>query len=147
MSERRLNSKPDFRLLKANADEEQQLMSGFGIRSIPTRMLFETGCPTAQTAGQLKSVYQEIGRTVGYDVHRRDITAWFTGLGLAMAILVDASLVRGVLVPAFMRLAGDANWWAPAPLRRLYLRIGLSETEPDSDVPEAPVQPDLVDAT
>jgi RND superfamily putative drug exporter len=37
--------------------------------------------------------------------------------------------VRGVLVPAFMRLAGDANWWAPAPLRRLYQRIGLSESD------------------
>jgi putative drug exporter of the RND superfamily len=49
------------------------------------------------------------------------------GLGTALAILVDASLVRGVLVPSFMRLAGDANWWAPPPLRRIYRRIGLSE--------------------
>jgi len=51
------------------------------------------------------------------------------GVGLTMAVLVDATLVRGVLVPAFMRLAGDANWWAPRPLARLYDRIGLSETE------------------
>jgi RND superfamily putative drug exporter len=51
------------------------------------------------------------------------------GIGLAMAVLVDATLVRAVLVPAFMRLAGNANWWAPGPLRRLYGRIGLSETE------------------
>jgi uncharacterized membrane protein YdfJ with MMPL/SSD domain len=51
------------------------------------------------------------------------------GVGLTMAVLVDATLVRGVLVPAFMRLAGDANWWAPAPLRRLYQRIGLSESD------------------
>ena len=49
------------------------------------------------------------------------------GLGTALAVLVDATLVRGVLVPAFMRLAGPANWWAPAPLRRLHQRIGLSE--------------------
>ena len=41
---------------------------------------------TAQTASQLKSVYQEIGRTVGYDVHRREITAWFTGFALALVI-------------------------------------------------------------
>jgi Ca-activated chloride channel family protein len=41
---------------------------------------------TAETASQLKSVYDQIGRAVGYDVHRREITAWFTGLGLAMAI-------------------------------------------------------------
>jgi putative drug exporter of the RND superfamily len=43
------------------------------------------------------------------------------------SILVDATLIRAVLVPAFMRLAGRANWWAPKPLRRLYERIGLSE--------------------
>jgi Ca-activated chloride channel family protein len=41
---------------------------------------------TAETASQLKSVYDQIGRAVGYDVHRREITAWFTGLGLIMAM-------------------------------------------------------------
>jgi putative drug exporter of the RND superfamily len=51
------------------------------------------------------------------------------GVGLAMAVLVDATLVRAALVPAFMRLAGDANWWAPGPLRRLHQRIGISEVE------------------
>jgi RND superfamily putative drug exporter len=40
-----------------------------------------------------------------------------TGTGLAVAVLMDAGLVRGVLVPAFMQLAGGANWWAPAPWR------------------------------
>ncbi len=49
------------------------------------------------------------------------------GVGLALAVLVDAVLVRGVLVPAFMRLAGRANWWAPGPLVRLHRRIGLAE--------------------
>ena len=49
------------------------------------------------------------------------------GLGTALAVLVDATLVRGALVPAFMRLMGPANWWAPAPLRRLHARIGLAE--------------------
>jgi RND superfamily putative drug exporter len=49
------------------------------------------------------------------------------GVGTALAILVDASLIRGVLVPAFMRLAGEANWWSPAPLHRLHDRIGLTE--------------------
>ena len=51
------------------------------------------------------------------------------GLGLALAVVVDATLVRATLVPAFMRLAGEANWWAPAPLRRLHNRFGLSEGE------------------
>jgi RND superfamily putative drug exporter len=49
------------------------------------------------------------------------------GLGTALAVIVDATLVRGVLVPASMRLMGRANWWAPAPLRRLHDRIGLRE--------------------
>jgi RND superfamily putative drug exporter len=49
------------------------------------------------------------------------------GLGTGMAILVDATLVRGVLLPASMRLLGDAAWWAPAPLRALHRRVGLSE--------------------
>jgi RND superfamily putative drug exporter len=49
------------------------------------------------------------------------------GLGTALAILIDATLIRAVLVPAFMRLAGDLNWWSPAPLRRLHQRFGLSE--------------------
>ncbi|MEW6476152.1 MAG: MMPL family transporter [Actinomycetota bacterium] len=52
------------------------------------------------------------------------------GVGLALAVLVDAFLIRATLVPAFMRLAGRANWWAPKPLRRLYLRWGIFEDEP-----------------
>ncbi|GHG53399.1 MMPL family transporter [Streptomyces griseocarneus] len=47
------------------------------------------------------------------------------GCGIALAVLMDATVVRGVLVPAFMRLAGRANWWAPAPLPRLHRRLGL----------------------
>jgi putative drug exporter of the RND superfamily len=50
------------------------------------------------------------------------------GLGLTLAVLVDAFLIRSTLVPAFMRLAGDWNWWAPGPLRRFYQRWGISET-------------------
>ncbi|MEV1007066.1 MMPL family transporter [Streptomyces sp. NPDC049881] len=56
------------------------------------------------------------------------------GVGMALAVLVDALLIRTVLVPAFMRLAGDANWWAPGPLRRLHERFGISEG-PSSDDP------------
>ena len=48
------------------------------------------------------------------------------GLGVTVAILLDATIVRLLLVPAFMRIAGRANWWAPAPLRRLHERFGLS---------------------
>jgi RND superfamily putative drug exporter len=49
------------------------------------------------------------------------------GVGLALAVLVDATIVRGALVPAFMRLAGRANWWAPPVLRAMHDRFGLRE--------------------
>ena len=49
------------------------------------------------------------------------------GLGVTVAILLDATVVRALLVPAFMRIAGNANWWAPGPLKRLHARIGLRE--------------------
>ncbi len=51
------------------------------------------------------------------------------GLALAIAVVVDATIVRCLLVPATMTLLGDANWWAPTPLRRLYDRFGLREAQ------------------
>jgi RND superfamily putative drug exporter len=48
------------------------------------------------------------------------------GLGLALAVLVDATVVRGLLVPAVMTLMGRLNWWSPTPLVRLHRRIGLA---------------------
>ena len=58
------------------------------------------------------------------------------GVGLTLAILVDATIIRTVLVPALMHLMGRLNWWAPKPLARLHDRIGLSEsaTAPQDEV-------------
>jgi RND superfamily putative drug exporter len=56
------------------------------------------------------------------------------GLGMAIAVAIDATLVRALVVPATMRLLGDLNWWAPRPLARLYRRLGLGEAH-------APVEP------
>jgi RND superfamily putative drug exporter len=64
------------------------------------------------------------------------------GLGLTIAVLADATLVRGILVPAFMRLMGRRNWWAPKPLVRLHERFGLSEAEP-APVAVAPLTKEL----
>jgi uncharacterized membrane protein YdfJ with MMPL/SSD domain len=50
------------------------------------------------------------------------------GVGTALAVLIDASIVRALLVPSLMELLGKWNWWAPAPLRRLHDRFGISET-------------------
>jgi RND superfamily putative drug exporter len=52
------------------------------------------------------------------------------GIGTALAVLIDASIIRALLVPSLMELLGQWNWWAPRPLRRLHDRIGLSETIP-----------------
>ena len=49
------------------------------------------------------------------------------GIGLALAVIVDATIVRTLLVPATMKLLGDWNWWAPDPLRRFHDRFGLHE--------------------
>ena len=49
------------------------------------------------------------------------------GLGLAIAVALDATVVRGLIVPSVMRLLGAANWWAPAPLRWLHRRAGVAE--------------------
>ena len=58
------------------------------------------------------------------------------GVGLAVAVVVDATIVRTLLVPATMRLLGRWNWWAPAPLRRLHTHVGLHEPSP-APVPAA----------
>ena len=53
------------------------------------------------------------------------------GLGLPLAVLVDATLVRMALLPAFMHIMGRWNWWAPKPLVRLHERIGFSDEPPE----------------
>jgi putative drug exporter of the RND superfamily len=59
-----------------------------------------------------------------------DVAVKQIGLGLAVAVLIDASLVRMVLVPAVMELLGKANWWLPAPLVRILPKAPPSEDEP-----------------
>jgi len=49
------------------------------------------------------------------------------GIATATGVLIDAFVVRALLVPALMALLGRWNWWSPPPLRRLHARIGLSE--------------------
>ncbi|WP_345018826.1 MMPL family transporter [Actinomadura keratinilytica] len=60
-----------------------------------------------------------------------------TGVGMVTAVLLDATIVRGLLVPAAMRLLGRANWWAPGPLARVYRRYGIRE----EDAPDSPARP------
>jgi putative drug exporter of the RND superfamily len=69
------------------------------------------------------------------------------GIGTALAIVIDATVIRGVVVPAFLRVAGEFNWWAPPPLKWLHDRIGLSEApaaEPVIAAPAAAPEPETV---
>ena len=50
-------------------------------------------------------------------------------VGMAVGVMLDATVVRALLVPSLMRLLGEWNWWAPAPLRRFQQRFGISESE------------------
>ena len=69
------------------------------------------------------------------------------GVGLTLAVLTDAFIIRGLLVPAFMRLAGDWNWWAPGPLRRFHERFGISEhVDLDDGAPRVELREPLVTA-
>ncbi|WP_328944584.1 MMPL family transporter [Streptomyces sp. NBC_00250] len=61
------------------------------------------------------------------------------GLGIALAVLMDAMVVRSLLVPSVMKLTGRLTWWAPGPLRRFHDRFGISE----SDTPAPAPEPDL----
>ena len=69
------------------------------------------------------------------------------GIGIAPRWLVDATIVRALLVPSLMALLGKWNWWAPSPLRRLHARIGLEESAaasvdtPHESVPAGVAQP------
>ncbi|MFF5480013.1 MMPL family transporter [Streptomyces sp. NPDC012935] len=62
------------------------------------------------------------------------------GLGIALAVLMDAMIVRSLLVPAVMRLTGRATWWAPGPLRRFHERFGVSESG-DEPAPAPATEP------
>jgi RND superfamily putative drug exporter len=65
------------------------------------------------------------------------ITIKSIGVGMAIAVLVDATIIRVLLVPATMRLMGRWNWWAPGPLGRLADRLGFSHVEEDVEDPSA----------
>jgi RND superfamily putative drug exporter len=57
------------------------------------------------------------------------------GVGTALAVLIDATIIRALLVPSLMELLGSRNWWAPKPLRRFHDRWGISEAEAPTTPP------------
>jgi uncharacterized membrane protein YdfJ with MMPL/SSD domain len=68
------------------------------------------------------------------------------GLGVAAAVLIDAFIVRALLIPALMTMLGRLNWWAPRPLRILHRRIGFSEAGTPPPAVEAEIPPPAVPA-
>jgi uncharacterized membrane protein YdfJ with MMPL/SSD domain len=63
------------------------------------------------------------------------------GVGAAAAVLIDAFIVRALLVPALMLLLGNANWWSPRPLARLHKRLGVTESTPHRRGHSPPLRP------
>ena len=57
------------------------------------------------------------------------------GLGTALAVLLDATVIRALLVPSFLHLLGPLTWWAPRVMQRLHARIGLTEESADHEEP------------
>lgn len=64
----------------------------------------------------------------------RSVIIQAVGIGIGLAVVIDATIVRALLVPATMRLMGRWNWWAPAPLAHLYRRLGLAERSSNAEV-------------
>lgn len=62
------------------------------------------------------------------------------GIGMALAVFVDATIIRAILVPSIMALTGRWNWWAPRPLARLHQRIGITDAH-TTDAPDTEVGP------
>src|SRR4029077_20518221 len=69
------------------------------------------------------------------------------GIGLAIAIALDATIVRVLIVPAVMRLLGDFNWWAPAPLRALRRRAGFGRRDQVSAQEPWHIYPDGIECS
>ncbi|MFE0266664.1 MMPL family transporter [Nocardiopsis alba] len=121
----------DYELFLLSRVREEYLRSGDNTRSVALG-LQRTGRIITSAALLLGVVLLAMG-TSGL------LFLKIIGVGLAIAVLVDATLVRAVMVPATMRLLGDWNWWLPRPLRWLHDRIGISEggdDEPSDALPE-----------
>jgi RND superfamily putative drug exporter len=109
----------DYEVFLLSRIREEYLRSGDNVRSVALG-LERTGPLVTAAAATLAVVFIAFATS--------QITfIKLLGVGLALAVVMDATLIRGTLVPAFMRLAGRANWWAPRRLRKVHDRIGLRE--------------------
>ena len=110
----------DYEVLMLNRIREEWRRSGDTRAAVATG-LERSGRLITGAAAIMVAVFASFGFGAG------TVLIKALGVGLAIAITVDATLVRAVVVPAVMRLLGDLNWWAPAPLTALLRRLGLGE--------------------
>jgi prevent-host-death family protein len=124
----------DYEVFLLSRIKEEHDLSGDNVRSVAAG-LEHTGRIVTAAAALLAIVFIA-------NVTSKITFIKLFGVGLTMAVLMDATLVRGALVPAFMRLAGEANWWLPRPLRRMHDRVGIREGAPEeAEIAEAAPAP------
>lgn len=111
----------DYEVLLLSRVREEYVKTGDNEASVATG-LARTGRLITNAAALLVVV---VGAFITSDI----LFMKTLGVGMALAVALDATVIRALLVPATMRLMGRWNWWAPAPLKRLWERAGFSESE------------------
>jgi RND superfamily putative drug exporter len=111
----------DYEVLMLNRIREEWQRTGDTRAAVATG-LERSGSLITGAAAIMVAVFASFGFGAG------TVLIKALGIGLAVAITVDATLVRAVVVPAVMRLLGDLNWWVPQPLARLQRRLALDDT-------------------
>ncbi|WP_431897507.1 MMPL family transporter [Nonomuraea sp. bgisy101] len=117
----------DYEVFLISRIREEYARSGDTVAAVATGL--QRGAPLITAAGAILALSFAVYATAGV------VFVQMLGVGMAVAILVDSTIIRAVMVPAFMRLAGAANWWAPRPLRRLH--TALTRPRPRSDASRA----------
>ncbi len=110
----------DYEVLLLSRVREEFLKSGDNEQSVAAG-LARTGRLITNAAALLVVV---VGAFITSDI----LFMKTLGVGMALAIALDATIIRALLVPATMRLMGQWNWWAPTPLKRLWLKIGMGDS-------------------
>jgi RND superfamily putative drug exporter len=113
----------DYEVFLLSRIQEQYRQSGETVTAVAMG-LERSGRLITGAAGIMIGVFLVFG-VLAHTVFIKEI-----GIGLTIAVAVDATVVRLIVVPAAMRLLGRANWWAPKPLARLHRRLGLGEGPP-----------------
>jgi len=123
----------DYQVFLLSRVREDYLSTGDPRRSV-VRGLAATGRVITCAAAIMVAVF------IGFGLDA-DPTVKMMGVGMATAVLIDATVVRMVLVPATMSLLGRANWWLPSWLDRLLPRLGVDGHVPDGSAEPQQVRP------